>query len=70
MRSLSSLTDNLQFVKVPLSKEDFTEDGIPYTIPAKEFFNLINMLQDQIELLSKRVDRLEVKVFNLDQFHY
>lgn len=62
--------EELKYVKTPLSESDFTEDGIKYTIPAKEFFKLISDLQERITNLSSRVNHLEEKVFNINPYDY
>lgn len=56
-----SNTEELKYVKVPLSENDFTEDGIKYTIPAKEFFKLVH----EVEQHRLRIQRLELEVWEL-----
>lgn len=38
---------------------DFTEDDIKYTLPAKDFYRIIAILQERIEVLNLRVDQME-----------
>lgn len=57
------MSDKLEYVKVPLSKEDFTEDGITYKIPAKDFFRIISDLQERVEALERAVHLQQLRNF-------
>ena len=37
--------------------EDFTTDPIKYTLPAKDFYRIINDLKEHIDLLYQRCDQ-------------